>query len=155
MSNEWYKKIVLEGKTETLTDAIDFFENELKDARKECKISGSLEQAAARLPGIFEYRFAQLQEIEGIYRYLNTLLLKERSILFRKYLEKYNKQLSSREAEKYIDGEDDIVTLNMLMNSILVIRDQYLGVTKALDQKNWQISNITKLKIAGLDDAQT
>lgn len=154
MANEWYRKIALDGQLELLTNAIDFFEDELEEARKECKIKGSLEQSAARLPGIFEYRYAQLQEVESIYRYLNIELLKVRSSYYRKYLEKYDRQLSSRDVEKYIDGEDEVVTLNHLINSILLIRDQYLGITKSLDQKNWQISNITRLKVAGLDDAK-
>ena len=154
MANEWYHTIVLEGNIDRLTDAIDYFEQELKEARKECKIRGSLEQASARLPGIFEYRYAQLQEVEAIYRYLDNELRKVRSQYYRKYLEKYEKQLSSRDAEKYIDGEDEVVTYNILVNSILLIRDQYLGVSKSLDHKNWQISNLVKLKTAGLDDAQ-
>lgn len=154
MVNKWYKQIALNNRLDLLTDAIEYFEQELEHARQECKIKGSLEQAAARLPGIFEYRYAQLQEVEAIYRYLNIELSKVRSGYFRKYLEKYNKQLSSREAEKYIDGEDEIVTLNQLINTVLLVRDQYLGITKSLDQKNWQVSNITKIKVAGLDDAQ-
>jgi hypothetical protein len=28
-----------------------------------------------------------------------------------------------------------------------------LGITKALDQKQWQLTNIVKLRVAGMEDA--
>lgn len=154
MTSILYRKITLDGDISLVPDAIDYYENELKEARKECNISGSLEQSAARLPGIFEHRYAQLQEVEGIYRFLDTELKKLRGIHFRKYLEHYNRQLGARDAEKYIDAEDDVITYTHLVGNILVLRDQFLGISKALDHKNWQISNIVKLKVAGLDDAR-
>ena len=32
-------------------------------------------------------------------------------------------------------------------------RNQWLGITKGLDQKQWQITNVTKLRVAGMEDA--
>ena len=49
-----------------LPPCIDFFYQELETARKEVRISGNIERAAANLPGIVEHRFNQLQEIEAI-----------------------------------------------------------------------------------------
>jgi hypothetical protein len=33
-----------------------------------------------------------------------------------------------------------------------MLRNQWLGIIKALDIKQWQLSNIIKLRAAGLDD---
>lgn len=150
--NKWYRTIVLDERIDLINDAIDDFEKELDKARQECKISGSLEQAAARLPGLFEFRYSQLQEVEAILEYLNIEMRKLRSNHYRKYLENYNKQLSSRDVEKYIDGEDDVVSWTKIVNAFALIRNQYLSITKSLDQKNWQISNIVRLRAAGLED---
>ena len=152
--NRWYRILVLDERIDLINDAIDDFEKELEEARKECQIKGSLEQAAARLPGLFEYRFSQLQEVEAILEYLNIELRKLRSIHYRKYLESYNRQLSSRDVEKYIDSEDDVVDWTKIVNAFALIRNQYLSITKSMDQKNWQISNIVKLRAAGIEDAQ-
>jgi len=151
--NRWYRTIVLEEDISKINDCIDYFENELINARKECQIKGNLEKAASRLPGIFEYRYSQLQEVESILEYLNIELKRIRSIHFRKYLEAYNKELSAREAEKYIDGEDDVVAWTKILNSIALIRNQYISITKSLDQKNWLIGHIVKLRCAGIEDA--
>ena len=146
-----YNKIVED--LGNIVPAIEYYEKQLEEARWEVKIKGSLEKSSAALPGITEYRFNQLQEIEAILEHLNIALRKERSQVFRKYFETYNRQLSSRDAEKYVDGEDDVVDMDKIINDFALIRNQWLGITKGLDQKQWQITNIVKLRVAGMEDA--
>jgi len=146
----WYNKIV--DDLSVIIDCIDYFENELEEARYECGIRGSLEKASAKLPGITEMRFNQLQEIEAILEHLNIELRRERSKTFRKYLEAYNRQLSSRDAEKFVDGEDSVITLTQLTNQFSLLRNKFLGIMKGLDTKQWQIGHITRLRTAGMED---
>jgi len=100
-----------------------------------------------------EHRFNQLQELEAILEYLNIELRRIRSGLFKKYLENYQRALSSRDVEKYVDGEPDVVDFEKVINEFALIRNKWLGVLKAIDQKQWQITNITKLRVAGMEDA--
>lgn len=146
----WYNKVV--DDLSVIIDCIDYFENELDEARYECGIKGSLEKASAKLPGITEMRFNQLQEIEAILEHLNIELRRERSKTFRKYLEAYNRQLSSRDAEKFVDGEDSVITLTQLTNQFSLLRNKFLGIMKGLDTKQWQIGHITRLRTAGMED---
>lgn len=146
----WYNKIV--DDLGNIVDAIDYFESELQEAKYECGIKGSLEKSSAALPGITEHRFNQLQEIEAILEHLNIELRRERSKVFRKYLESYNRQLSSRDAEKYVDGDDSVITLTHLTNQFSLLRNKYLGIMKGLDTKQWQIGHITRLRTAGMED---
>lgn len=154
MNNYWFRKIAVDDDVSFLNDATDFFEKELEEAKKECAIKGSLEQAASRLPGLFEHRYNQLQEVEAILEYLNIELKKLRSIHFKKYKESYNTELTPTVIEKYIDGEDDIVAWTKAVNSFALIRNQYIGVTKSLDIKNFQIGHVTKLRTMGIEDAR-
>lgn len=146
----WYNTIV--DDLGNIIDAITYFENELDTAKYECRINGSLEKSSAALPGITEHRFNQLQEIEAILEHLNIELRRERSKVFRKYLESYNRQLSSRDAEKFVDGEDSVITLTHLVNQFSLLRNKYLGIMKGLDTKQWQIGHITRLRTAGMED---
>jgi hypothetical protein len=146
----WYNKVV--DDLGNIVLCIDYFANELEDAKYECGIKGSLEKSSASLPGITEHRFNQLQEIEAILEHLNIELRKERSRVFRKYLEAYNRQLSSRDAEKFVDGEDSVITLTHLCNQFSLLRNKFLGIMKGLDQKSWQIGHITRLRTAGMED---
>lgn len=130
-----------------------FYEAELQAAKNECRITGNIEKAAAAMPGIVEQRFNQLQEIEAILEYLNIELRRLKSSYFRKYLENYARALSSRDCEKFVDGEADVVDYEKIINEFALLRNKWLGITKALDQKQWQITNIVKLRVAGMEDA--
>ena len=147
----WYSQISKD--ISKIPDAINYFESELGEARKDSRISGNIEKAAANMPGIVEERFGQLQEIEAILEYLNIELRRLRSSLFRKYLENYQRALSSRDVEKYVDGEADVVDMEKIINEFALLRNKWLGVTKGLDIKQWQLSNIIKLRCAGMEDA--
>ena len=135
-----------------IVSSLQYFDRELQDAKKEVRLTGNLERASAEMPGLIEYRFNQLQELEAILEYLNIANRKCRSKFYRKYLEGYNRALTSRDVEKYIDGEDEVVALMELVNEVAFLRNQYLGIMKALDNKQWQITNIVKLRTAGMED---
>lgn len=147
----WYSEISRD--LTMLPACIDHFYKEMDQAKLEVKLSGILEKQAALLPGVVENRFGQLQEIEAILEYLNIELRKIRSRTFRKFLENYQRALSSRDVEKYVDGEDEIVNMEKLINEFALIRNQWLGLIKALEVKGFQINNIIKLRTSGFDDA--
>jgi len=146
----WYAKVSQD--IANLPNCLNYFYTELEQARKEVKIYGNVEKASASLPGIVEQRFNQLQEIEAILEYLNIELRRIRSKAFKKYLENYQRALSSRDCEKYVEGEADVVDMEKIINEFAMLRNQWLGITKALDVKQWQLSNIIKLRAAGLED---
>lgn len=153
--SKWYNRITADTTTvdaEALIGAVEWFENQLVLAREEVKLKGSIEKASARLPGITTDRFGQLQEVEAILKYLEIQMLKAKGAAFKKYLEGYARSLSSRDAEKYADADDKVIELALLVNQIALIRNQYLAIMKGLDAKNWQISNLTRLKAAGFED---
>jgi hypothetical protein len=147
----WYSEVSRD--ISKIPQAVAYFENEIVDARKEVKLVGNVERAAASMPGIVEQRFNQLQEIEAILNYLNIELRRLRSSFFKKYLENYQRALSSRDVEKYVDGEADVVDYEKIINEFALLRNKWLGVLKALDQKQWQITNVVKLRVAGMEDA--
>jgi hypothetical protein len=146
----WYAKVSKD--IAHLPNCLDYFYNELDQARAEVKVYGNVEKASASLPGIVEHRFNQLQEVEAILEYLNIELRRTRSKAFKKYLENYQRALSSRDVEKYVDGEADVVDMEKIINEFAMLRNQWLGIIKGLDIKQWQLSNIIKLRTAGLED---
>ena len=147
----WYSKVSKD--ISNIPEAIAYFEAELQEARNDGRIAGNIEKASASMPGIVELRFGQLQEIEAILEYLNIELRRLRSSLFRKYLETYQRALTSRDVEKYVDGESDVVDMEKIINEFALLRNKWLGITKSLDIKQWQLSNIIKLRVAGMEDA--
>jgi hypothetical protein len=111
-----------------------------------------VEKNISALPGITEHRFNQLQEIEAVLNLLNIQLRKIRRRHFQKYLEAYNRALTSRDAEKYVDGEQEVIDFEILINEVALLRNKWLGVLKGLDSKQWQLGHIVRLRTAGMED---
>ena len=150
--SRWYYKVT--NDLSLIPDFIDYYEKELDTARLELSLKGkTLERHAGELPGLVEQRFSQLQEIEAVLEYLNIQLKKDRSAEFKRFLEAYNKTLSSRDAEKYVDGVSSIVDSTLLINEVALLRNKFLSISKGFESKNFMTGHIVRLRVAGLDDA--
>ena len=148
----WYSRIV--ASLGSIPDFIQHYEREMEEAKKECRIGGFVERNIKELPGITEHRFNQLQEIEAVLNYLNIQLRKIRRKHFQKYLEAYARSLTSRDAEKYVDGEDEVIDFETIINEVALLRNKWLGIMKGLDSKQWQMGHIVRLRTAGMEDIQ-
>lgn len=146
----WYTRIT--NDLSVLPDFILHYEAELKAAKGDVKIYGNVEKNIAALPGITEHRFNQLQEIEAVLNFLNIQLRKIRRKHFQKYLESYNRALTSRDAEKYVDGEQEVIDFETLINEVALLRNRWLGIMKGIDAKQWQMGHIVRLRTAGMED---
>ena len=146
----WYSKVVAD--LGCVPDFIAYYEDELKQAKSDITIKGNVERSISALPGITEQRFNQLQEIEAVLNYLNIQIRVIRRKHFQKYLEHYARALSSRDAEKYVEGEQEVVDYETIINEVALLRNKWLGVMKGIDSKQWQLSNLVKLKVAGMED---
>ena len=146
----WYTRIT--QNLGVIPDFITHYEAELISAKQEVKIYGNVEKNIAAIPGVTEHRFNQLQEIEAVLNYLNIQLRRIRRKHFQKYLEAYNRALTSRDAEKYVDGEDEVVDFETLINEVALLRNRWLGIMKGLEAKQWQMGHIVRLRTAGMED---
>lgn len=146
----WYNQIVAD--LGNIPAFINFYEDELLQAKYECGIKGNLEKNIANLPGITEHRFNQLQEIEAVLNFLNLQLRKIRKRHFKKYLENYARALTSRDAEKYVDGEDEVIDFETIINEVALLRNKWLGLLKGLESKNFMLGHVSRLRTAGMED---
>ena len=147
----WYNKV--ERDISKLPDFIDYYSKELEQAKREVGVYGNIEKNLAALPGITEQRFNQLQEIEAVLNLLNIRLRKIRKEHFKKYLEAYARALTSRDAEKYVDGEDEVIDMETIINEVALLRNKWLGIMKGLESKNFMLGHVTRLRTAGMEDA--
>lgn len=148
----WYSRITAD--LSCVPDFISHYERELDSARQECRINGHIETNLKELPGITEHRFNQLQEVEAVLNFLNLQLKRIRRRHFQKYLEGYARALTSRDAEKYTDGEEEVVDFETIVNEVSLLRNKFLGIMKALESKNFMLGHITRLRVAGMEDTQ-
>jgi len=151
--SKWYGRISANpDDMSPIVDAVLYFEQEIELAKREVKLTGSVEKASSQLPGIVEHRFNQYQEVEAILKFLEIKHTKAKAKAFKGFLEAYNRTLSSRDAAIYADADSDVIELAMLINQVALVRNSYMGIMKGLEYKHWQINNLVKLKVAGMED---
>ena len=146
----WYSRITAD--LGAMPDFIAHYERELDTAKSEVRLGGLVEKNIRDLPGVTEHRFNQLQEIEAVLNYLNIQLRKIRRRHFQKYLENYARALTARDAEKYVDGEDEVIDFETIINEVAYLRNRWLGIMKGLDSKSWMSGHIIRLRTAGMED---
>ena len=146
----FYNRIVAD--LSVIPGFIDYYEAELGSAKGEIRISGNVERALSNLPGQTEYRFNQLQEIEAVLNYLNIQLRKIRQKHYKKYLEAYARALTSRDAEKYAEAEDEVIDMETIINEVALVRNKWLGVMKGVESKNFMLGHVVRLRTAGMED---
>jgi len=146
----WYNKVI--NNLGEIPNFIDHYEKELLAARADVKIRGKVETALSNLPGETEHRFNQLQEIEAILEYLNIQLRKIKQKHYKKYLESYNRALTSRDAEKYAEAEDEVIDMETIINEVALLRNKWLGVMKGIESKNFMLGHVVRLRTAGMED---
>ena len=146
----WYSRVVAD--LGAIPDFIAHYDRELEEAKRDCRIGGLVEKNITALPGITEQRFNQLQEIEAVLNYLNIQLRKIRTRHFKKYLEGYARALTARDAEKYVDGEDEVIDFETIINEVALVRNKWLGLLKGLESKNFMLGHVVRLRTAGMED---
>jgi len=146
----WYNKVTAD--LSEIPNFIDYYDKQLISAKSEIAISGNVEKSLSNLPGITEYRFNQLQEIEAVLNYLNLQLRKIRQKHYKKYLEAYNRALTSRDAEKYAEAEDEVIDMETIINEVALLRNKWLGVMKGIESKNFMLGHVVRLRTAGMED---
>ena len=146
----WYNKVV--KNLGELPDFITFYQNELEVAKAEIKIRGNVEKELSNLPGVTEQRFNQLQEIEAVLEHLNIQLRQIRQKHYKKYLEGYARALSSSDAGKYAEAEDEVIDMENIINEVALLRNRWLGVMKGIESKNFMLGHVVRLRTAGMED---
>ena len=79
-------------------------------------------------------------------------LRKIRQRHYKKYLEAYNRALTSRDAEKYAEAEDEVIDMETIINEVALLRNKWLGVMKGIESKNFMLGHVVRLRTAGMED---
>lgn len=149
---DWLYKV--KQNKDNIIDCIDYYEKEYEDARKEVVFKGKIAEHSANLSGQYEFRYGQLQELEAILKYLEIQLAIERGRKYKELLETYKRALTSADLKQYVEIEDSVILLNILVNEAALIRNKFLSITKGFEIKGFQLNNVIKLASAGIEDIQ-
>ena len=158
MVSRWFTKIINAPHGNfygPLGEAIDYFYQQYDEAAEEIrpKRGELIADKARNMAGMMEYRYGQLQELDAILKFLEIHYDKVKGDKKRNFFEHYNRQLSERLSDQYADIEPDVVVVREFIQQVALVRNLFIGVTKGLETLHFQISNLIKLRSAGIEDA--
>jgi hypothetical protein len=51
-----------------------------------------------------------------------------------------------------VDGEDEVIDYETIINEVAYLRNRWLGIMKSLESKNFMLGHLVRLKSAGMED---
>lgn len=110
-----------------------------------------LEKIARDLPH-HQFYYANLsQQAKALVKWLEI----NKAKIEARYLKNYanaNRALGAREQAQYLQGEKDVVEQNQLITEANLRAQQLDEIVEALKQMGWMVGNITKLRVAELQE---
>lgn len=151
--SDWFQIVRKDDKQ--LENAIEYYLNEHKEAKKEIDIKQYTKtaDAIAEFTSHFEHRYDQYAEIMCIYKHYDNKLKNLKGGIRQNILKDNPRAINSSDLNSIIDGNPVVAELSDKLNQIELVKAKYEGLSKAFEALNWQISNLVKLQVAGLDGA--
>jgi cytoplasmic iron level regulating protein YaaA (DUF328/UPF0246 family) len=152
----WYNKVTgsAAGDYSALAEALAWYDDQYYRGLDDLKLDGkNLNDMEARIGGLMAYYYGIQSEIDGIHQWLEVRYTKVLQKARKGFLEHYNKQLSDRTAQQYAEADDDVLDIRLLINEVALRNRNIQGITKGLEFNHFQLSNLTKLRVAGIEDA--
>lgn len=127
--------------------------DELNEAEQNLEIKGkSLENANKENPSWYYYYNQRFVELNTLTKYFEGEIERVRGKLFRSFTENNNRDLSDRAKDKYIDNEQAYLEMNELYLEVKEVRDSFEAVTSAFKDRGYTLTNITKIRVATLEN---
>ena len=141
-------------KLDAILDVLPKYEQKVLEAAPIFKLEGrKLEEIMRTLPHHQSNYGRAFHEIKALEDWLQNVNEKETAKLWKKYLEGYPKQLSQNDIKSYIAGEKVIVELNQIIIEVSLIKNHLSDIVDAIKNMGFMMGNVTRLRVAELDEA--
>lgn len=129
------------------------YESALQDVDKHLSIQGKTIEAANREnPSWHSYYDQKRVELHTLVKYVEAQVARVRGKLFRSYTEAHQRELSDRAKDKYIDNEEAYLETYEILLEVKELYDKYQAVCDAFQTRGYALNNITKIRVASLED---
>lgn len=150
----WYREI--QKDFAQIADAIVWFEEELEDSTKCLNIDGYLEVSNQEHPGWVAYYDAIHSDLELIMEFLKRMENRLRAKRLKEWADDPPSNVSFKptDLKTLLEDEPDISELVDLGAEIKYLHKHFSAILTGLDQKSYSLSNITKLRAAGMEEVE-
>lgn len=143
----------LKERFKNLPTILAAYEDELEHAEQDLVIKGkSLEVANRENPSLYSYYDQRRMELKTLVDYMDNQVQRTRGRLFKTFTENFNRDLSDRAKDKYIDGEQAYLDIYEIYLEVKEIYNQYESIVEALKLRGYALKNITEIRVHNLEN---
>lgn len=137
---------------EQLPAIFENYEKHIAKAEPLFELEGRrLEEIARELPKQQKRYAMRMHEMKQVVKWLENYRAKLEARFTKNYAQG-QRALGAREATTFINGEKDIVELNQLIIEATLLMNQLSEIVEAFKQMGWMVGNMTKLRVAELEE---
>lgn len=138
---------------ENLPNVLYEYEQALEGVEDIIQIQGKKLEHANRENAPWHHYYDQKRvELKAIVDWLESRVQKARGRLFKNYTESSQRELSDRAKDKYIDNEPAYLSEYELYLEAKEIYGKYVATVDAFTTRGYALNNITKIRVASLED---
>lgn len=138
-----------------LPTMLEAYDNELAKAEEDLRITGKkLEISNSENSALIHFYDQRKVELHTLVKFFKTEEDRVKGQLYKSYKENHSRSLGEREIAKYIDNEDKYIEAHSLLIEVEEMYEMYQSVVNALTTRNYALSNITKIRVASLENIE-
>lgn len=136
-----------------LPNILDEYETALDGVKANLAIKGKKLEHANREHATWQSYYDERRiELHTLVKHFEIQLAKVRGSLFRQYTENFSRELNDRQKEQYINHDDEFLKASGIYLEVKDLHDRYVGVVDAYRSRGFALNNITKIRVAALED---
>lgn len=144
----------LKDRFANLPAILEEYNNALVDAEANLKLKGkTLGEANRENASHYAFYDERRIELKSLVDYMDNQVQRIRGQLFRGFTEQYNRELSDRAKEKYIDAEQPYLDIFEMYLEVKELYEQYCSVVEAFKMQGYSLRNITEARVASVENA--
>lgn len=138
-----------------LPKILEVYDKELASANDDLRITGKkLEVSNSENSALIHFYDQRRVELHTLVKFFKSEEDRVKGQLYRSYKENHSRSLGEREISKYIDNEDAYIEAHSFLIEVEEMYEMYQGVVNALTTRNYALSNITKIRVASLENIE-
>ena len=124
------------------------YDEDLSLANERLAVKGKVIEEALKEQAAWPVFYDQkLRELKTVLKFMDSRVAYTRGKLTRQYNENYSRELSERTRDKYIDNEDEFMSINELYLEIYELTEKYEAVVDAFKVRGFALRDITTLRV--------
>jgi len=135
-----------------LPDILDQFTNDLMPAKEQYSNEGKLlENCLSKNSAQMHYYDERRIRLHSLVKFFRMEVDRVRGVWYTKYNENYSRTLSIQMINKYIDAEPEYLNVYKILIEVEEVYEDYISVVDTFKQRHYELTNMSKLRIANLE----